>query len=174
VLFFTDFHMSKRLRRLMRQGRYTVTFDHNFEGVIKACAGKREGRWPLPWITPRIMHAYATPYDAEYAHSFEVWNEEGALVGGVYGVAIDKMYVIRSGEVEIERDGQGRRDPLVGRHFRGNGPDPRIAQGLRPRAPRLLARSLGLQRRASSFSCTRRRSSPSPWRALAERLRRQH
>ncbi len=53
MLFFDEFHMSKRLKRLMRQGRYTVTFDRDFEAVIKACAGKREGRWPLTWITPR-------------------------------------------------------------------------------------------------------------------------
>jgi hypothetical protein len=59
VLFFDEFHMSKRLKRLMRQGRYSVTFDCDFEGVIKACAGRREGRWHLTWITPRIMLAYA-------------------------------------------------------------------------------------------------------------------
>jgi leucyl/phenylalanyl-tRNA--protein transferase len=88
--------MSKRLKRLMRQGRYAVTFDHDFEGVIKACAGKREGHWPLTWITPRIMHAYATLYDAGYAHSFEVWNEEGALVGGGYGVAIGRAFFTES------------------------------------------------------------------------------
>ena len=55
VLFFDEFHMSNNLRRLMRQGRYTVTFDRDFEGVIKSCAGRREGRWYLTWITPRIM-----------------------------------------------------------------------------------------------------------------------
>ena len=54
VLFFDEFHMSNNLRRLMRQGRYTVTFDRDFEGVIKSCAGRREGRWHLTWITPRI------------------------------------------------------------------------------------------------------------------------
>jgi leucyl/phenylalanyl-tRNA--protein transferase len=96
VLFFPDFHMSKRLKRLMRQGRYTVTFDRDFEGVIKACAGKRAGHWTLTWITPRIMHAYATLYDAEYAHSFEVWNEEGSLVGGGYGVAIGRAFFTES------------------------------------------------------------------------------
>ncbi len=72
VLFFDEYHMPKRLRRLMRQGKYTVTFDRDFEGVIKACAGKREGRWHVTWITPRIMRAYAALYDAGYVHSFEV------------------------------------------------------------------------------------------------------
>ena len=96
VLFFDAFHMPKRLKRLMRQGRYTVTFDRNFEGVIKACAGKRVGRWHLTWITPRVMHAYAALYDAGYAHSFEVWNEAGDLVGGGYGLAIGKAFFTES------------------------------------------------------------------------------
>ncbi len=96
VLFFEDFHISKRLRRFMRQGAYTVTFDRDFEGVIKACAGKREGRWHLTWITPRIMRAFATLYDAGVAHSFEVWNRDGKLVGGGYGVAIGRVFFTES------------------------------------------------------------------------------
>ena len=92
VLFFEDFHISRRLKRLMRQGRYRVTFDQDFEGVIEACAAKREGRWHLTWITPRIMHAYAALYDAGYVHSFEVWNASGELVGGGYGLAIGKIF----------------------------------------------------------------------------------
>ncbi len=96
VLFLDDFHIAKRLRRLMRQGAHTVTFDRDFEGVIKACAGKREGRWHLTWITPRIMHAYAALFDAGLAHSFEVWNRDGALVGGGYGVAIGPAFFTES------------------------------------------------------------------------------
>jgi leucyl/phenylalanyl-tRNA--protein transferase len=96
VLFFDEYHMPKRLRRLMRQGKYTVTFDRDFEGVIKACAGKREGRWHVTWITPRIMRAYAALYDAGYVHSFEVWNEDGTLVGGGYGVALGGIFFTES------------------------------------------------------------------------------
>ena len=96
VLFFDDFHMSKRLKRLMRQGRYTVTFDRDFEGVIKACAGKREGRWHVTWITPRMMQAYADLYDAGHAHSFEVWNADGELVGGGYGLALGRVFFTES------------------------------------------------------------------------------
>lgn len=87
VLFFKDLHISNNLRRLMRQDRYTVTFDRDFEGVIAACAGRRQGRWHLTWITPRIMRAYAQAFDAGHVHSFEVWNQAGALVAGGYGVA---------------------------------------------------------------------------------------
>jgi leucyl/phenylalanyl-tRNA---protein transferase len=96
VLFFDEYHIPKRLRRLMRQGKYTVTFDRDFEGVIKSCAGKREGRWHVTWITPRIMRAYAELFDAGHAHSFEVWNQDGALVGGGYGVAVGDTFVTES------------------------------------------------------------------------------
>jgi leucyl/phenylalanyl-tRNA--protein transferase len=96
VLFFDELHMAKRLRRLMRQGRYTVTFDRAFEEVMKACAGRRKGRWHVTWITPRIMRAYAALFDAGYVHSFEVWNADGALVGGGYGVALGRIFFTES------------------------------------------------------------------------------
>jgi len=96
LLFFDELHIAKRLRRQMRQGRYTVTFDRDFEGVIKACAGARAGRWRLTWITPRIMRAYAEAFDAGFAHSFEVWNDKGALVGGGYGLAVGGAFATES------------------------------------------------------------------------------
>ena len=96
LLFFEELHIAKRLRRQMRQGRYTVTFDNDFEGVIKACAGVRAGRWHLTWITPRIMRAYADAFDAGYAHSFEVWNEKGELAGGGYGLAVGGSFATES------------------------------------------------------------------------------
>src|SRR5690242_1446758 len=96
LLFFDELHIAKRLRRQMRQGRYSVTFDHDFDGVIKACAGARAGRWHLTWITPRIMRAYAEAFDAGLAHSFEVWNEKGELAGGGYGIAVGGAFMTES------------------------------------------------------------------------------
>jgi len=103
VLFFKDHHIPKTLRAKLRQARYTVTFDRDFDGVLAGCAGRRAGRWHLTWITPRIMRAYADLFDAGYAHSFEVWNEGKKLVGGGYGVAIGASF---SGESQfsLERD----------------------------------------------------------------------
>jgi leucyl/phenylalanyl-tRNA--protein transferase len=88
VLSFDDFHIATNVRRFLRQGRYTVTFDRDFEGVIKGCAGRRRGQRHLTWITPRIMRLYAELFDAGYAHSIEVWNADGELVGGSFGLAI--------------------------------------------------------------------------------------
>lgn len=87
VLLFADMHISKNLGKTMRQHRYTATFDRDIERVIVACAGRRQGRWHLTWITPRMMRLYAKAYDAGHVHSFEVWNERGELAGGGYGIA---------------------------------------------------------------------------------------
>jgi leucyl/phenylalanyl-tRNA--protein transferase len=96
VLFFERLHIGRTVRRLMRQERHRITLDQDFEGVIKACAGRRAGKWHLTWITPRIMRAYADMYDAGYVHSFEVWDQAGELVGGGYGVAIGGAFFIES------------------------------------------------------------------------------
>jgi leucyl/phenylalanyl-tRNA--protein transferase len=103
VLFFKDHHVSKTTRGKLKKARYTVTFDRDFEAVIAACAGRRAGRWHLTWITPRIMRAYADLFDAGHAHSVEVWNKDGELVGGAYGVATGGAF---SGESQFsaERD----------------------------------------------------------------------
>lgn len=96
VLLFKDFHISNNLRRLMRQDRYTVTFDRDFECVIAACAGRRQDRGHLTWITPRIMRVYAEAFDAGHAHNYEVWNNAGELVAGGYGIIIGGSFTAES------------------------------------------------------------------------------
>ena len=96
VLFFDELHIAKRLRRQMRQNEYRVTFDTDFEGVMAACAERRPGRWHLTWLRPKLMHAFADLYDAGHAHSFEVWNKDGALAGGGYGVAVNGVFFTES------------------------------------------------------------------------------
>lgn len=96
VLYFAETHIAKRLRRQLRQGQYTVTFDRDFEAVVMACAGRRRDQWQLSWLTPRMMQAYATLFDLGYVHSFEVWNAERQLVGGGYGIAIGGAFSTES------------------------------------------------------------------------------
>lgn len=91
-----DFHVSSRLRAMMRKNLYRVTFDTDFEGVITGCAEPRRGWLSLTWITPRIMEAYAKLFDEGHVHSFEVWNSDGELAGGGYGVAVGRVFVIES------------------------------------------------------------------------------
>ncbi|HEX3181738.1 MAG TPA: leucyl/phenylalanyl-tRNA--protein transferase [Beijerinckiaceae bacterium] len=85
--------IGKSARRHLKRGTFRFTFDRDFDAVIAACAGPRRGHVPLTWITPKMMWAYAALHDAGLAHSYEVWNEEGELVAGGYGVAVGRVFV---------------------------------------------------------------------------------
>lgn len=82
ILPLERFHVSRSLRRRVRRGALAVTFDNDFAGVLAGCAGRDE-----TWINAEIAGLYAALHAARHAHSVEV-REGGALVGGVYGVAI--------------------------------------------------------------------------------------
>jgi leucyl/phenylalanyl-tRNA--protein transferase len=71
-----------RLARLVRQDRFDVTADHDFAGVIRACAERREEG---TWISPEIIDSYLELHRLGRAHSVECW-QAGRLVGGLYGV----------------------------------------------------------------------------------------
>lgn len=104
VLFFGDYHIGKRLRRDMKKSTYRVTFDQAFEEVITACAGHRSyNKHSLTWITPRIMRLYADLFDQGHAHSFEVWDTDGKLVGGGYGLSVGRVFVTES-QFSLARD----------------------------------------------------------------------
>jgi leucyl/phenylalanyl-tRNA---protein transferase len=96
VLFFPELHIAKRLRRQIRNEGYSVTFDRAFADVIRACPRPRTGKVPLTWITPHIMAAYSRAHAAGHAHSFEVRNKAGELVGGGYGLAFGRMFSTES------------------------------------------------------------------------------
>jgi leucyl/phenylalanyl-tRNA--protein transferase len=79
--------VSRSLRKSVR--RFTVTVDEDFEGVIQGCADpSREGGW----ITDDIVTAYPELHKLGWAHSVEVWDYEGVLAGGLYGVAIGGLF----------------------------------------------------------------------------------
>lgn len=97
VLFFENYHIPKRLRRDMRKGKHRVTFDQAFGDVMVACAAQRSyNSHALTWITPQIMQIYCDLFEQGHAHSFEVWNEEGELVGGGYGVSFGRVFYTES------------------------------------------------------------------------------
>jgi leucyl/phenylalanyl-tRNA--protein transferase len=82
IIEFDQFHVPRRLGRTMRSGRFVLTINADFGGVIRGCADRLDGTW----ITPEMMSAYETLHEMGYAHSVEVW-ENGILAGGIYGVA---------------------------------------------------------------------------------------
>ena len=81
VLPLANLHISRSLRKAMR--RYTITMDTCFTEVMRHCA---DARRPRGWITEEFIDAYTTLHELGWAHSVEVWNRAGELVGGRYGV----------------------------------------------------------------------------------------
>ncbi len=80
-------HVSRSLRRSLP--RFTVTVDEDFAGVVAACGDpQRDGFW----ITDAIRAAYEELHALGWAHSVEVRDDEGTLVGGLYGVAIGGLF----------------------------------------------------------------------------------
>jgi len=90
VLFLDELHVSRSLRRVIRSGRYEIRFDTAFQAVMLACGEPRPGQ-DGTWITPAMIDAYTTLWRLGYAHSVESWAD-GELVGGLYGVAIGRMF----------------------------------------------------------------------------------
>lgn len=92
VMMLHDVHLPKRLRRTLRTSDFTVDFDRAFEAVLVGCAARRPGRPHLTWITPRIAGIYLDLHDRGHAHSVEVRDAEGQLVGGLFGVAVGPVF----------------------------------------------------------------------------------
>ncbi len=90
VLFPGELHVSRSLAKVIRQGRYQVTFDQDFAAVIEACAGPRSYA-DGTWITDAMQAAYLKLYEKGFAHSVEV-RESGVLVGGLYGLAMGQLF----------------------------------------------------------------------------------
>ncbi len=87
-------HISRRLARTLRQGRFEARTDADFDEVIRACAETRPGQ-DGTWITPHMQGAYRRLHRLGHAHSIEVLMD-GELVGGLYGVAIGRIFFAES------------------------------------------------------------------------------
>jgi leucyl/phenylalanyl-tRNA--protein transferase len=85
-----QFHVPRSLARTLRKNEFQVTFDQDFENVIRACADSVPGRRST-WISSKFITAYSELHRQDHAHSVECWLK-GALVGGVYGVAIGGLF----------------------------------------------------------------------------------
>jgi leucyl/phenylalanyl-tRNA--protein transferase len=94
IIELDRFHVSRRLVRTCRSGRFTVTCDRDFAGVIRGCA-TASGRVGQTWLAPRMIRAYRRLFELGHAHSVESWHE-GQLAGGVYGVAIGGLFAAES------------------------------------------------------------------------------
>lgn len=90
VLIPEAFKLSRSLRKRLRRPDYEIRVDTAFEAVMRACAEPREGQSGT-WITGAMIQAYRRLHEAGYAHSVETWME-GRLVGGLYGIALGRVF----------------------------------------------------------------------------------
>jgi len=94
VLFPAEFKMTRSLRKRLRNAGFNCKIDHQFERVIKSCAQRGVPDTQTnqhTWITEEMLDAYQDLCHAGYAHSIEVYLEE-QLVGGLYGIAMGKVF----------------------------------------------------------------------------------
>jgi len=82
-----EFHASKNLKRFIRNTDFTVDINRDFKKVMQCCADRD---WS--WINDTIIDVYCKLHKQGYAHSVEIYNTKGRLVGGQYGVAIGAAF----------------------------------------------------------------------------------
>jgi leucyl/phenylalanyl-tRNA--protein transferase len=106
IIELDGLHVSRRLRRTKRSGRFTCTINQAFGDVIRGCADRPdEGTW----ITADMILAYEELHRLGHAHSVEAWSE-GELAGGLYGVAVGGLF---AGESMFSRRTDGSKVALV-------------------------------------------------------------
>jgi leucyl/phenylalanyl-tRNA--protein transferase len=86
ILPLDGLHVSRRLARSFLNGPFEIRVDHDFAGVIAACADR-----PETWINGQIARLYRELHRLGHAHSVEIW-QGGALSGGLYGVALGAAF----------------------------------------------------------------------------------
>ena len=92
LLYPNDFKIHRSLRKKLRQKRFTIKLDHNFKTVMQHCANiPRQGQNGT-WILPEMVESYYLLHMRGFAHSIEVYDENGDLIGGLYGVSVGRAF----------------------------------------------------------------------------------
>jgi len=91
VLFPDELKVSRSLEKRLRRNDYEVRFDSAFREVMQACSATPRPDQDGTWIVPEMVEAYCQLHALGHAHSVETWMD-GKLVGGLYGVAIGRMF----------------------------------------------------------------------------------
>ncbi len=86
-----SFHVPRRLRKTIRQRPYTIKLNTDFDAVLRACAAPVAGR-ETTWINKKIISLYNILHHRGFAHSIEAWDDNGKLVGGLYGVSLGSAF----------------------------------------------------------------------------------
>ncbi len=91
VLFPDELHVSRSLRKTLKRDDFRLAVDRRFTDVMRGCAQLR-GDGLGTWIDDEMVAAYTSLHSLGYAHSIEVSTREGELVGGLYGVALGRVF----------------------------------------------------------------------------------
>ena len=91
VLFTDEVKISKSLKKTLRKNTLSIRFDTAFKHVMLACSAPRSDTDSGTWIHPEMIEAYTHLHQQGHAHSIECWQND-QLVGGLYGIAIGKMF----------------------------------------------------------------------------------
>jgi len=90
ILPLENIHVPRRLARTIRQDRFEIRIDSDFEAVIDGCAEAQSGRQST-WINKRIRNLYGELFDLGHCHTVETWHD-GKLMGGLYGVRLSGAF----------------------------------------------------------------------------------
>lgn len=104
IIPLENFHVSKNLRRLYRNGPFEFAMNTAFDEVIRGCADR-----DTTWISDEIIRVYSQLHEMGHAHSFEVWRV-GQLVGGLYGIRLKRAFF---GESMFSRESNTSKLALV-------------------------------------------------------------
>ncbi len=86
ILEFADLNIPRSLAREKRKGLFRFTIDEDFRRVMEECSMSARTGQKGTWITPAFIEIYTELHESGMAHSVEAWDENGNLVGGLYGV----------------------------------------------------------------------------------------
>ncbi len=95
VVVPSDYQPSKSLHKQARRERWQLTLNQAFDDVIRACSLPRSDGLPEgehTWIHEEMIEAYTNLHAQGFAHSIEVWNDQGQLIGGLYGLKLGGIY----------------------------------------------------------------------------------
>ena len=92
IIDFENFHVSRSFTKQMARFDWSITVDRDFENVIDRCAGQPRPGQTGTWITKKLRAAYLDFHRAGYAHSVEVRELGGRLIGGIYGVFVAGLF----------------------------------------------------------------------------------
>lgn len=106
IIELDGLHISRRLARTIRSGKFHVTFDTAFRQVMEGCSEREEGTW----ITDDMLTGYCRMHELGIAHSTEVWRDD-ELVGGLYGIGLGAFF---AGESMFHRESDASKVAMAG------------------------------------------------------------